>query len=76
MSLRQTRLVKELSLLENGFNHDGIKFLSQENLETLQFEINGPEGTPFSKEILQLEMKLTNRHTIPHPKPKFINILM
>lgn len=63
MSLRKTRLLKELALLES-FNHEGIKFISQDNgnLETLEFEIIGPEGTPFSNEKLQLEIKLTNKY--------------
>lgn len=61
MSLRKTRLLKELALLEN-FSHEGIKFIAQENLETLEFELIGPEGTPFANETLQLEMKLTNRY--------------
>ena len=74
MSLRKTRLLKELAQLENNFSHEGIKFISQENFETLKFEIIGPEGTPFSTEILQLELKLTGRYT--HTKMKRILYLI
>ena len=62
MSLKRARLLKELTLLENGASiHDGIKLIRQENLEKLDFEILGPAGTPFENETLQLEMKLTDR---------------
>lgn len=65
MSLRKTRLLKELQQLQSSFNHEGIKFLVSEeylsSIETLKFEMKGPEGTPFFEEILQLEMTLTNR---------------
>lgn len=66
MSLRKTRLLKELAQLENDFKHKGIKFITQENLEVLEFEIIAPEGTPFSKQILQLELKLTGRYIFRH----------
>ena len=64
MSLRKTRLLKELAHLGNDFNHEGIKFEfdgNSESIEILKFEFIAPEGTPFAKETLQLEMKLTSR---------------
>lgn len=65
MSLRKTRLLKELTQLQNSFNHEGIKCLIPEgyfsSVETIKFEMKGPEGTPFFEELLQLEMTLTSR---------------
>lgn len=67
MSLRRTRLLKELRQLKS-FNNENIK-LSRSieedftfDFENILFEVIGPEGTPFAKEVLQLEMKLTERY--------------
>ena len=65
--MRRTRLLKELRLLKD-LHQDGISLQIDnaeiefsENFHALNFEINGPEGTPFSNQKLKLEIKPTDR---------------
>lgn len=73
-SLRRTRILKELLQFKTNFNYEGIKLafdLDETNeISKLDFEMIGPEGTPFVNEKLKLEMNLTDRYTI---KRTFIN---
>lgn len=70
MSVRRTRLLKEISLLkqlqEQKQNESTAilidNFDENSTIETLTFELCGPEGTPFAKEKLKLEMKITDRY--------------
>lgn len=62
MSLRRTRLLKEISLLKQGGLSGALLIENfDDSIETLSFELCGPEGTPFAKKTLKLEMKLTKR---------------
>ena len=73
MTLRRTRLLKELKQLQS-FNHDGIKLKDYcddsmggskserlGDIDSLEFEMVGPEDTPFAKAVLHVEIKLTKR---------------
>ena len=65
MSVRRTRLLKEISLLKRQERDPCVvlidNFDEDASIETLSFEVSGPEGTPFAKETLKLEMKITER---------------
>ena len=58
MSLRQTRIRKELAiLLETKF--EGIKvILNESQIDIVQAEMYGPEGSRFQNELCNLELKL------------------
>lgn len=66
-SLSRTRILKELSQFKTNFNYDGIKLTFDldeiTEISKLDFEMIGPEGTPFLNEKLKLEINLTDRYT-------------
>lgn len=68
MSVRRTRLLKEISDLKQERNQTCFKFLNDfdENgsIEMLFFELFGPEGSRFASESLKLEMKITTRYRL------------
>ena len=65
MALRRTRLLKEISQLKQQWNDLSATLIDDFDgnsaIETLSFEISGPEGTPLAQHSLQLEMKITGR---------------
>lgn len=67
MSLRRTRLLKEITLLKL-FRHEGVHFPCFEDcgndfltLNCISIQITGPVGTPIANKILDLEIQPTDR---------------
>lgn len=68
MSVRRTRLLKEISLLKLQAQNEWTAILidnfdETSSIESLAFELSGPDGTPFAAEKLKLDMKITERYT-------------
>lgn len=69
---RQARLGRELAKISNSDSKGICVFPKDDNLQILEAQITGPEGTPYEKGVFKLEIMVPEKYPFTPPSIKFL----